>query len=194
MAALKMILTSAPLLRLNIGVFLLHAISTASFIGIPLLLQQTLNLDAHEQWKIYLPILLLAFTMAFGLIVMAEKKNCNTLIFIMSIGSLCVSESLFYLYPASSTAIVLSLLLLLTVFSILEAILPSLASKTAPPENKGAAMGIFSSSQFLGIFVGGAVGGLIHQHYGINTVFLFCLLLALIWLVIRLPYINFIYK
>lgn len=184
-AALKIILTNTPLLSLNIGVFFLHAISTASFIGIPLLLQQTLNLDAHAQWKIYLPVLLLAFIIAFGLIVISERKNRETLIFIVSIAVLCLSESLFYLYPSSRSALIFSLLLLLTAFSILEAILPSLASKTAPPEHKGTAMGIFSSSQFLGIFAGGAIGGLIHQYYGIQIVFGFCLLLTLMWLAIR---------
>ena len=185
LTSLKIVLTQTHLLQLNFGVFLLHAISTASFIAIPVLLQQTLSLSASQQWQLYLPVLCIAFVIAFTFIVIAEKKRRTEFIFLASIAILGVSEFLFYLYPASAAAVISSLLLSLTVFSILEAILPSLASKIAPAESKGATMGIFSSSQFLGIFAGGALGGWVDHRFGVNAVFLFCTVLALIWLTLR---------
>ena len=186
LASLKVVLSSWPLLQLNFGIFLLHAILTTSFIAIPVLLQQTLHLDMRQQWKIYLPTLLIALIVAFALIVIAEKKHRDQLIFSASIAVLCLSECLFYACHNSAITVTLGLFLFLTVFSILEAMLPSLASKIAPAENKGSALGIFSSSQFLGIFAGGAFGGLLNQHYGVNTLFLFCAVLAAIWLISKL--------
>ena len=177
-----LILSNAALLQLNVGVFFLHAISTASFVALPLLLKETLGLNLQQQWKIYLPVLLIAFILTFTLISFAEKKAKNPLLLLTSISSLGLAETLFYFFPSTGTTLVFSLLLLLTVFSILEALLPALVSKLAPPENKGAAMGLFSSSQFLGIFAGGALGGLLHQHCSLGAIFLFAATLAAIWL------------
>lgn len=173
------------LLGLNFGVFLLHALFTANFIVIPLILKQTLNLDTHAQWRLYLPVLCLALIMAFAVIGMTEKKQYGQWTFPASISILCLIECWFYNQPNSVFSIGLGLCLFFTVFSILEAMLPSMVSKIAPPENKGAAMGMYSSSQFLGIFTGGMLGGWVDHHYGPQVIFLVAALLALLWLCVQ---------
>ena len=97
---------------------------------------------------------------------------------------LAVSQALFYGDARSLAASLVAVVAFFTAFNILEASLPSLITKTAPPDAKGTASGVYSSSQFLGIFVGGAVGGWMHQHYGQTGVFAFATVMALLWLAV----------
>lgn len=174
------VLQQPDLMRLNIGIFLLHAIFTANFVVIPISLQ-TLGLSANEQWMLYLPVLLLAFVFTIPCIAIAEKKRRLKQFFMGAIILLCIADALLRLLPSHLLMSAISLLLFFAGFSILEAFLPSLVSKTAPPERKGTALGIYSCSQFLGIFVGGSLGGWLYGALGLTTVYLICTLLGLLW-------------
>jgi len=173
-----------PLLRLNSGIFILHAILTATFVALPITLQNSAGLNASQQWLIYLPTLLCAFICTIPLIVIAEKKSLLKQFFIICILLIATAELLLFSFSSTLWVCALSLFLFFTGFSVLEAFLPSLTSKTAPQENKGAALGIYSCSQFLGIFVGGLAGGLLYGSFGLPQVYLFCVILTFFWLTI----------
>jgi predicted MFS family arabinose efflux permease len=184
------ILRHPELLRFNLGVFCLHAIFTASFIVIPIGLQNLAGLSSNHQWALYLPTLMLAFCISVVCIVIAEKKHRVKPFFIAAVILLTVAEISLWIFAHSLLLSALNLLLFFTAFSLLEAFLPSLVSKTAPPARKGTALGIYSFAQFFGIFVGGAVGGWLYGAFGLTDVHLFCAVLAIIWLAIAFTMKN----
>ena len=176
------LLIHPELWRLNSGIFLLHAIFTASFVIIPLSLHQLAGLPGNQQWVLYLPILILAFCLTIPCIIIAEKKHRIKEFFLGGIILLGLAEFLFWVFAHHLLLSAFSLLLFFTAFSILEAFLPSLVSRTAPRARKGTALGIYSCSQFLGIFIGGTAGGWLYGAFGLIHVYLFCLALSIIWL------------
>jgi MFS family permease len=178
------ILLEPALARLNGGIFLLHAIFTASFVILPISLQNLAGLHGNEQWLLYLPTLLLAFILSIPCIIIAEKKHSLKTFFLAAIVILGIAELLLWFFAHSLLISALSLLLFFTAFSILEAFLPSLVSKTAPPQRKGTALGIYSCSQFLGIFIGGTLGGWLYGAFGLTDVYLFCVILTGLWFAI----------
>lgn len=178
----RSLLKHQELMRLNLGIFILHAIFTASFVVIPIGLQNMAHLNGQQQWFLYLPILILAFLIAVPCLLIAEKWRCVKPFFIGGILLLMLAEFLLWLFASKLLLSALSLLLFFTAFSLLEAFLPSLVSRTAPKTRKGTALGIYSFSQFFGIFVGGICGGWLYGALGLTEVNLFCALLAIIWL------------
>lgn len=177
----RAIVKNLELLRLDFGIFCLHATLTSAFIAIPLLLGHVLRLSSEQQVIFYTLVLLAAFFLAFPLIVFSEKKKKTKPVFLIAILGLALS--LLGIYFSGNNPVYFGLLLLLffTAFTVLEATLPSLVSKIAPVNKRGTAMGIYSSSQFLGIFIGGSSGGLILSAYGEKGVFAFAILLLLLW-------------
>ncbi len=178
------LLKHPALMRLNVGIFLLHAVFTASFVVIPISLQKLAGLHGNQQWTLYLPILILAFIFTIPCVVLAEKKHFLKEFFLGAIVTLGIAEYLFWIFAHNLLLSALGLLLFFTAFSVLEAFLPSLVSRTAPPARKGTALGIYSCSQFLGIFVGGSLGGWLYGKAGLVNVYLFCVILTIIWLAI----------
>ena len=159
----KDVLHNKQLLKLNAGIFSMHAILTALFIVIPIILTQQLHLSSQTQIILYLAVLIVAFILALPFIIIAEAKGKIREVFISGIMAI-LAAMFFFFFAKSKLALTLTLTLFFTAFTLLEALLPSLVSKTAPPEKKGAAMGVYSSSQFLGIFVGGSAGGIVLAH------------------------------
>lgn len=180
-AQISSVLRDPELLRLDLGIFSLHLILTASFVVLPLAMRDIAGLPAAEHWMLYLPALGLSLPMAIPFILMAEKYRRMKQVFVAAIVVLAIAQAALSVFHSSIVVIGLLVFVFFTAFNLLEAILPSLIAKTAPPDRKGTAMGIYSSSQFLGAFVGGAVGGLLHGQYGLGAVFLFCSLVALAW-------------
>lgn len=178
----KKILLNKELLRLDFGIFSLHAILTALFIVIPITLANDAGLTENQQWIIYLPVLILSFIAMIPFIILAEAKRLMKPIFIGAIIILTLTQICFWFVYHSLILTSILLFLFFTAFTFLEASLPSLISKIAPAGNKGTAMGIYSSAQFLGIFIGGLVGGIIFHHLGLTAIFIFCALLGLIWI------------
>ena len=178
---LKQMLKHPELLRLDFGILILHLVMTATFVVVPLRLQE-LGLLTQQHWMVYLPIMILAFFAMVPFIIIAEKKRKMKPIFIFAVMLVAVSQFLMGVFTAESQiALFVLLFLYFMAFNLLEASLPSLISKIAPAGQKGTAMGVYSSSQFFGAFLGGAIGGWLYGAYGIDAVLMLCGGLALLW-------------
>ena len=184
----KAILSDHQLLRLDAGILILHMVLTATFIVIPLALanEQFANLPAGQHWKIYLPVMVLAMALMIPFIIIAESKRRIKEVFVGAIAVVALAEFGFWAFNDSLYALAFFLLIFFSAFNILEASLPSLVSKISPSEAKGTAMGVYSTSQFFGAFLGGIIGGKLLGLYGINGVFLFAMFAMLGWLFIAL--------
>ena len=172
-AFIKPILTQGTLMRMNASVFLLHLLMTANFSVLPLIFRDHLNIETAQHWKIYLPILLISFLLSIPLIIIAEKHRKIKIIFIIAVLLLITSQVLLGFNPFSFYPLMFAFLLFFIGFNFMEAVQPSLVAKYSDVNTKGTAMGVYSTAQFFGIFVGGAVGGLVLQKWGISGVFVF---------------------
>jgi MFS family permease len=177
------VLRDRQLLRLDFGIFALHAMLTASFLVVPGLLGATLNLPVRDQWFVYLPVLLVSVAVMLPAIIVAEKYRRMKGVFVGAVAVLAASQLMLYFGAANLFVLLAALLVFFSAFNVMEASLPSLITKAAPAEAKGTAMGIYSSAQFLGIFVGGIVGGYAHEHGGSAGVFILTTAITLAWLV-----------
>ena len=180
----KRVLRDSELLRLDFSVFILHAILTASFLIIPSALHQAMGLTAASEWKFYLPVMGGAMALMVPAVIIAETRGLMKEVFVAAIATILGSQLVLAGAPASGAGAVGAMILFFTAFNVMEAILPSLVTKFAPPAAKGAATGVFSSSQFVGIFVGGAAGGWIHHAKGVPGVLGLTVALSLIWLAV----------
>ncbi|HFC93480.1 MAG TPA: MFS transporter [Leucothrix mucor] len=179
-------LRDPTLIRMNIGVFILHMILSANFTVIPLIFRDTLGLVSVEHWKIYLPVLLVSFTLSIPFIIIAEKYHKIKPLFITSISVLIIAQMTMGLMTDTMLMLLLGFLLFFIGFNFLEAVQPSLVAKYSNVNNKGTAMGVFSTAQFLGIFAGGTLGGLVSSYWGIQGVLLFGAIVAALWLLVAL--------
>jgi MFS family permease len=178
---LRRVIRDPDLLRLNLGIFTLHMIQMAMFVVLPHALVDHGHLAAAEHWKVYLPAVLASFVVMVPAIIAAERKDRMRAVFLAAVALLIVVQLGLLFAGQSLWMLGLWLLLFFVAFNILEASLPSLVSRTAPPAAKGAALGVYNTTQALGLFVGGAAGGYIAQHFGDNAVFAVCAGLAVIW-------------
>ena len=178
------VFSNPELLRLDYGIFCLHLILTASFVVVPLILKDRLQLATEDHWHIYLPVFLLAIVSMVPFVILAEKKHKMKSVFLAFIGLLALADFGFLLLGDRLWGVFALLYLFFTGFNLLEATLPSMISKIAPPDLKGTAMGVYSTSQFLGAFVGGVGAGWIYGHHGIAPVFVFCGMVAVSWLAV----------
>ena len=181
-AMIGSVLRNAELLRLNFGIFALHAMLTASFLVVPALLRGTLGLSNHNDWMVYLPVLLVSVVVMVPAIIVAEKYRRMKGVFVAAVATLVVSQIMLYLGAGNLYVLLAALTVFFSAFNVMEASLPSLITKTAPPDAKGTAMGLYSSLQFLGIFAGGVIGGWANQHGGTAAVFALTAATALAWL------------
>ena len=179
------VLKNADLLRLNYGIFTLHLILTASFVVIPLLMRDV-GLDAKQHWLVYLPVFVVSMVLAVPFVILSEKKRKMKAVFIGAIAVVIAAEIGLLQFHGSLPGIIGFLGLFFCGFNLLEATLPSLISKTAPGDMKGTAMGFYSSSQFLGAFIGGAAGGWSYGEFGAVTVFIVCAIAGFSWLLISI--------
>lgn len=183
----KSICKNTALLRFDAGILLQHAILTALFLALPRLLHHSLNLNGSTQTWMYLAVLVAAFIAMVPFIIIAEKKRRMKGIFIGAIAVILASQVMLYCAPDSVLYIGVVLFLFFTAFTLQESMLPSLVSKTAPITQKGGAMGIYSSCQFFGIFLGGVIGGYLLQHAGVTSLFVFGGIMSVLWLFIAIP-------
>ena len=185
-AKLKDVLANTELLRLNFGIFALHAAQMALFVVIPFALLKTAGIDQNHHWMIYLPILLGSFVLMVPAIIIGEKKNQLKLIFLASITLMLIAQLMLAQWIGQFWGIVVALSCYFVAFNVLEASLPSLISKIAPASAKGTAMGVYNTSQSLGLFLGGVLGGYLAQYHGPSAVFIFCSVLIGLWLIFAL--------
>ena len=169
------------LMRLDFSVFSLHLILACGFIVMPILLIENNIVTIENNWQLYLPAILISFVGMVPLIIASEKYKKTKLVLLLSIGLLIISQILFFSLDLSLNVFLILLSLFFIAFNAVEAILPSLLSRTASASKRGLAMGVFSTSQFLGTFIGGAIGGLIYDIFDLNSVFLLTIFMAIIW-------------
>lgn len=185
-ASFGTVLNNPELLRLDFGIFCLHLILTASFVVLPVILRDSLQLETPSHWQVYLPVFVLAMASMVPFVILAEKKRKMKPVFLSFIALVAVADAGFMWLGSSFWGVFTLLYLFFTAFNLLEATLPSMISKIAPPDLKGTAMGIYSTSQFLGAFAGGAGGGWIHGQFGPHAVFIYCAGTAVLWLIVAL--------
>jgi MFS family permease len=181
---LKETATNPNLCRLDFGVFVLHMAQMASWVSVPFLLEHQLDLPLSRHWWLYLSTMGLGFVAMLPLIIIGERKRRLKEVFLISIALLAVGELVLLQAGNRLMMFGIGLFLFFMAFNLLEASLPSLVSKITPSGSRGTAMGIYSSSQFFGTFVGGVAGGYIAHNWGYPYVFAFCALVALIWLAV----------
>ena len=175
--------------RVSFGVFILHWVMTAVFLVLPLALLKTHGIQPRDHSLIYLPTMILSFLAMIPLVIYGEKKRKVRFVMVVAVSVMALAELFFLLGYGSLSLVVVGLFAFFFGFNLLEAMLPSLVSKLAPIGQKGGSMGIYSSAQFIGAFVGGVGGGLMSQYWGLSAVFLVSALMLLLWLVVlvRMP-------
>ncbi len=182
------VLRLPALLRLNFGVFVLHAVQLAMWMAVPALLVQA-GLPREHHWWIYLPAVLASFLVMGGMFPL-EKRGYLRAVFLSAIGLIALVQ-LGLLAVATGTptlgALAALLFLFFCGFNVLEASQPSLASRVAPPQARGAAMGVYNTLQSLGFFAGGAIGGGLVKHVGAQGLFSACAGAMLLWLLVAWP-------
>ena len=178
-------LKDSRLLKLDVGIFTLHLILMAGFVAIPQILEGTLQLPRDSHWWVYLILLGGSFFAMIPAIITAERGGKMKPVFLSAVALVAISLAAFSQWFTQGATVALALLLLFfAAFNLLEASLPSLVSKTAPAGTRGTAMGVYSTSQFLGAFTGGVLGGWILQQHGFEMLFLTLAVLAALWLLV----------
>ena len=174
------LLREPSLMRLNLGIFFLHLTLMAAFVVIPTVLVQQLGIKPDQLWWVYLCLLGGGFIAMLPAMIFAERRNAQKKIFVLAVGLMTIA--MFVLGNAKSAAITVSMLFVyFAAFNLLEASLPSWLSKVCPVGNRGTAMGIYSTCQFLGTFIGGILGGFALANVGIDGLFWLLALMLLFW-------------
>ena len=175
-------LSDPQLLLLDTGIFILHFILVSMFVVTPVILRDNLGFALEQHWQLYLPILFFAVLTMVPFIIIAEKKRKIKQVLIGAIVILAVSQFGLPLFTNSLMGFAIMLWLFFSAFNLLEASMPSLVAKLAPAAHKGTAMGAYSTSQFLGVFLGGLTGGALSEFYGLSGVATFNIGLLVVWL------------
>ncbi|WP_026177619.1 MFS transporter [Thiobacillus denitrificans] len=179
------VLKDRQLLRLDFGIFSLHAAQMAMFVVVPVALKNS-GLAADHHWAVYLPVLLGSFVLMLPAIIAGEKRGKMKPVFVGAVALMLLAQLGLAFGIDHFWGIVWALFFYFVAFNLLEASLPSLISKLAPVSAKGTAMGVYNTAQSLGLFFGGVFGGWLAQHHGFAAVFIFCVVLMAAWLLASL--------
>ena len=166
--------------RLNFGIFALHAAQMALFISLPFLFLQ-MGIAQEAQWKVYAPMVLFGMVLMVPVIIYGEKKRKLKQTLLFAIGMMVVAQTMLATKHDVVMVMTVALVIYAIAFNVLEAILPSMVAKFAPVEQRGAAMGFYSTAQSIGMFFGSVAGGGLFSQFGFEGVFVFATVLMLIW-------------
>lgn len=172
---------------LDIGIFLLHMVLTATFVAVPYVLRDSLVLPGSKHWMIYLAAMILSLLGTVPLIVSSERGISARRLFKLAISLIVIAQISLAVAPKtpanSATMTVALLAVFFAGFNYLEARFPAMISQQVDTQGRGAALGVYATSQFLGTFAGGALGGWLYGIGGSAVVFLAAgLAMALWWL------------
>ncbi|MEJ6565340.1 MAG: MFS transporter [Burkholderiales bacterium] len=177
---LQVILSNRDLLRLDLGIFSLHGILMAMFVSLPFILA---GLEGGLiTWQFYLAVMVSSIFIMLPLMMLSEKFGHRKAVFLFSIMMIILAELLLGVFDFGQVGLGLALVIFFGAFNLLEASLPSWVSRVADPKSKGTALGVYSTSQYLGTFIGGVAGGWTYQHFSGQGVFIFSAVWALVWL------------
>ena len=176
------VLAHGGLLRLNFGVFCLHFVLMSLFIVAPRLLAQLGGYNTATLWQVYLPVILLSFLLMVPAVFYTETRHAHQTALVLAVLLLVLVLAALPWLAGGFYTLVAGLVVFFVAFNILEALQPSLVSREAPPEYKGLALGFYNTSQSLGVFMGGALGGTLAAKAGPSAVFILACGLTLVWL------------
>jgi MFS family permease len=171
-----------PLLKLDLSIFVVNFLQVSMFVVLPSALVHYAGVPLARHWVVYLPVTVISFAMAIPAIIWAERYGRMKPILVGSVILLLLAMISFSAGYTRANVLFAALFVFFIAFNILEAVIPSLVSRTAPPSRKGLAMGIYNTSQSLGLFAGGAVGGIVAQRLGTGAVFLVAAGLTAAWI------------
>ncbi|HET7204270.1 MAG TPA: MFS transporter [Steroidobacteraceae bacterium] len=175
-------IVARPQLRpLYFGMFALHAIMTATFLSVPQVLQDDLGLPSADHWQVYLGVFVVSIAGTVPLVLSTERGGRGGALLMLSVALAGVAQAILGLDHGHRWVVLAALTLFFASFNYLEARLPALLTHAAPAADRGAALGVFATAQFLGAFFGGAAGGILLRQFGISGVFWGCAALALGW-------------
>src|SRR5262245_20989800 len=183
-AALAAVLGNADLLRLNFGILALHMMQMAMFVVVPPLLVERAGLPVAAHWHVYLPVVLLSFVLMIPPLLAAERHGRSRRLFLGSIGLLVAVQVGLTWWATGLVTIAVSLLGFFVAFNLLEAAIPSLVTRVAPPRAKATALGVYNTTQAFGLFAGGVLGGWLAKHFGATGVFMAAAALGLVWVAV----------
>jgi predicted MFS family arabinose efflux permease len=178
---LPALLAQPELMRLNVGIFVLHVSQMAMFVVVPpMLVEAGLALPSH--WKFYLPVVLVSFVLMVPAVFYADRRNHHKPVLLGTVLLLAAVEVGLAAAPDRIVPLAGLMIAFFVAFNVLEALLPSLVSRIAPAKARGTAIAVYNTTQTLGLFVGGAIGGWLAKHHGPQDVFTTCAALAAVWL------------
>jgi MFS family permease len=182
------VLTHSGLMRLDAGVFILHAVQLAMWVAVPALLIQA-GLPKASHWQVYLPAVLASFFVMGATLFPLERRGHLKPVFLTSIGLIALVQLGLWLQTGAPELWSLGLWMFVFFcgFNVLEASQPSLVSRIAPAHLRGSALGVYNTLQSLGFFVGGSLGGYLIKHHGATALFAFCGSAMLVWLALAWP-------
>ncbi|AEX53240.1 MFS transporter [Rahnella aquatilis] len=188
------VMSNAKLLKLNFGILCLHVLLMSSFVVLPQVMEHA-GYPPGDHWRVYLITMLTSFVAVIPVIVYAEKKRHMKQVFMGCVVMLLLAEIVLWAAGLHLWAVIAGIQLFFLAFNVMEAILPSLISKESPAGYKGTAMGLYSTSQFIGVAIGGSLGGYVYGHAGAGAVFLVCAVIAVVWLLVSAtmtepPYVS----
>ncbi|MCL2893387.1 MFS transporter [Brenneria tiliae] len=180
---LRKVLANSRLLKLNFGIMSLHILLMSSFVALPRVMEQA-GLAPQDHWKVYLVTMLISFAGVVPFIIYAELKRRMKQVFVGCILVLIAAELTLWAAGNQLWQIIAGVQLFFLAFNVMEALLPSLISKESPAGYKGTALGVYSTTQFLGVAIGGSLGGALFEHYGAAVVFAAGAGIAALWLLV----------
>lgn len=183
------IFKDGQLMRLNFGIFTLHFLLTSFFVAFPNRLAG-LNIDLADHSWIYLVTMVAAVILMLPMIIFAEKKRQHARVMLVGVLLIAAVQFSFGMFSFPLTIVIVAMVIYFTGFNLMEALLPSMISRMAPLSGKGTALGVYSTSQFAGAFLGGPVAGMIMQYNGMDGVYLVGAFMAMIWAVLLLGLRN----
>ena len=173
---------TAALLRLDFSIFVVNFLQVSLFLVLPVALIRHVGIPLRDHWMVYLPVTVLSFVLAVPGIIWAERHGHMKPVFLGAVAVLMLSMLAMAAGYDHPVVLIAGLFFFFIGFNVMEALLPSLVSRTASPARKGLALGVYNTGQSLGIFVGGTVSGLLAQHAGRPAVFLAGAGLTAAWL------------
>lgn len=181
-AGFAQVLAHPDLWRLNLGIGVLHAVQVGVFVVLPGWLVERAGLALGDHWLIYLPVVLLSFAPMMPALGWGERRGRMRIVFLGSVAALVAVQMVLLTQPQGLVPFAVLLFVFFAAFNILEASLPSMVSRLAPSALRGAALGLFNTTQSLGLFTGGALAGWLHATWGDRAVFGLALLALGVWL------------